>query len=105
MNENIVVLITASSRREAERIKDVLLGKRKAACVNIAGKVDSFFRWKGRAESSREVLLILKTRKSVFGEIVRIVKKVHKYEVPEIIALPIIGGNRDYLDWMKKAVK
>ncbi|MFH1239489.1 MAG: divalent-cation tolerance protein CutA [bacterium] len=101
----IVVLITCPSQKEAIKIKDVLLKAKKAACINIIPRVDSFFWWKGKIDSCQEVLLIAKTRKDVFRKVVKLVKKNHKYTVPEIIALPIIAGNKDYLDWINKTVK
>lgn len=104
MTDSIVVMITCSSKREAGKIKKVLLEKRKVACVNIIPKVDSFFWWKGKIDSSLEVLLLAKTKKNMIKEIITLVKKIHSYEVPEIIALPIIGGNRDYLNWIEKEV-
>ncbi len=104
MTDSIVVMITCSSKREANKVKKVLLEKRKVACVNIISKVDSFFWWKGKIDSSLEVLLLAKTKKKMIKEIITMVKKIHSYEVPEIIALPIIGGNRDYLNWIGEEV-
>ena len=105
MSDNIVVLITCSSGKEANKVKDILLKNKKAACINMAPKVDSYFWWEGKIDSCQEVLLFVKTRKNVFKEIVKLVKKVHKYTVPEIIALPIIDGNKDYLDWISDSVR
>lgn len=96
----IVVLITTGTPEEAQRIAAVLLEQRKAACVNIIPQVSSRFWWKGKLDSAVESLLIVKTRASLLDEIVSLVKQVHSYDVPEVIALPVIGGNQDYLDWM-----
>lgn len=96
----IVIFITTASADEAHRIADLLLNQRKVACVNIIPEVDSLFWWRGKLDSARENLLIIKTRASLLDEIVDLVKGVHSYEVPEIIALPIIGGNEDYLKWI-----
>lgn len=96
----IVILITASSEEEAHRIADQLLNQRKAACVNIMPKVDSLFWWQGKLDSAQESLLVIKTKASKLKEITELVKKVHSYEVPEVIALPIVGGNEDYLKWL-----
>ena len=101
----IVILITCSSEKEAQKIKDVLLKAKKVACINIVPRVDSFFWWQGKIDSCREVLLIAKTRKDVFTDVIKLVKKNHQYEVPEIIALPIIDGNKDYLNWIDETVK
>jgi periplasmic divalent cation tolerance protein len=81
----------------------LLVEERKAACVNIVPGVDSLFRWKGKIDSARESLLLVKTRASLFSEIISLVKETHSYEVPEIIALPIIGGSEEYLKWLDSA--
>jgi len=96
----IVILVTTSSEPEAHKIADLLLSRRKAACVNIVPKVESSFWWQGKLDSAKESLLIIKTEASLLSEIVDLVKTAHSYEVPEIIALPIIGGNVDYLKWI-----
>jgi len=101
----IVVLVTSSSEEEAHKVAELLLAKRKAACVNIVPGVDSSFWWQGKLDSTRESLLIIKTRASLLTEIIGLVKSVHSYEVPEIIALPIIGGNEDYLKWIDDEVR
>ena len=100
----ITVMITCSSKREALKIKKVLLEQRCVACVNIISAVHSFFWWKGKIDSAIEVLLLAKTKSNMFKEIVTLVKKIHKYEVPEIIALPIIDGDKTYLKWIEKTV-
>jgi len=97
---SIVVLITAGSEEEAHNIAESLVKGKKAACVNIVSGVDSIFWWEGKIESARESLLLVKTRASLFPEIVELVKRIHSYEVPEIISLPIITGNEDYLTWL-----
>jgi len=101
----IVVFVTTGTEAEAHKIAELLLGKRKAACVNIVPGVDSSFWWQGKLDSARESLLIIKTRASLLSEIIELVKSVHSYEVPDIIALPIIGGNEDYLKWIDDEVK
>jgi periplasmic divalent cation tolerance protein len=102
MNEfvPVVILITTSIDEEAERIANELLTQRKAACVNIIPKVRSLFWWKGKLDSADEAVLIVKTKASLVDQIVSLVREAHSYEVPEVIALPLIGGNRDYLNWM-----
>ena len=96
----IVIFVTASTGEEAHRIAELLLNQRKAACINIIPKVDSLFWWQGKLHSVRESLLIIKTGASLLPDVISLVKGVHSYEVPEIIALPIIGGNEDYLKWI-----
>ncbi len=100
----IVVFITAGSEEEAQLIASRLLEHRKAACVNIVASVESSFWWEGELDSAREKLLIVKSKASLLPEIVRLVKEMHSSEVPEIIALPVVGGNRDYLDWIGENV-
>ena len=100
----IVVFITTNTAGEAQRIATLLLEQRQAACVNIIPEVDSRFWWEGELDSARESLLVIKTRASRLPEIINLVKGVHSNTVPEIIALPIIGGNQDYLDWIDKEV-
>ncbi len=101
----IVLFITASNGEEAHKIAEVLLNQRKVACVNIVPRVSSLFWWQGKLDSAQESLLIVKTKASLLPEIINLVKGVHSYEVPEIIALPIVGGNQDYLEWIDKEVK
>lgn len=100
----IVVLITASSEEEAQKISQVLLEKRRVACVNVAPKVKSQFWWQGKLDNAEEFLLIIKTKASALSDVIKLVKKIHSYTVPEIIALPIVGGNEDYLDWIGREV-
>jgi len=82
-----------------------LLSQRKVACVNIASQVDSLFWWRDRLDRAQESLLIVKTRASLLPEIVEMVKGVRSYQLPEIIALPIVGGNPDYLGWIDREVR
>jgi periplasmic divalent cation tolerance protein len=98
----LVVFITTSSYEEARKIADALVDLKKAACVNIVPKVSSLFRWKGKIEDVEESLMVVKTRAELFPDIVSTVKSIHSYEVPEIIALPIVEGNPDYLSWLKE---
>jgi len=100
----VLVMITCSSRREALKIKKVLLEERKVACINIIPKVESFFWWKGKIDSCLEVLILAKTKSNNLEEIITLVKKIHSYEVPEIIASPIIGGNKEYLKWINESL-
>ena len=100
----IVILITSDSIEEADHIAKTLLEKKKVACVNIVRGVDSYFWWEGKPDTARENLLIAKTKASLLPEIVDLVKKLHSYDVPEVIALPITGGNRDYLEWIERNI-
>ncbi len=104
-SDTVVILITTSTDEEAHKIADVLLTQRKIACVNIVPRVNSFFWWQDKVDSAQESLLIIKTKASLLSEIVRLVREIHSYDVPEIIALPIVGGNQDYLEWIGKEVE
>jgi periplasmic divalent cation tolerance protein len=96
----VVVFITAETLEQCREIADALVAEKLAACVNIVPKVQSKFRWKGKIDSANESLLIVKTRESLLDKLIVSVKSKHSYTVPEIIALPIVGGNKDYLDWI-----
>jgi len=99
-SDKVVVFITASTIDEADKIAEVLVEQRKAACVNIVPQVRSRFWWQGKIESAEESLLIVKTRAVLLDEVIGLVKANHSYEVPEVIVLPISGGNEDYLSWL-----
>ena len=103
--EYIVILVTAGSEREAGKIAKRLLKKKCAACINIIPKVNSHFLWKGKLERAAEALLVIKTKRSYLKKVIKLVKKIHSYEIPEVIALPIIGGNKNYLKWIEKEVR
>jgi len=101
----IVLFITTPTPEEAQRISRALLEQRKVACVNIVPRVSSLFWWQGKIDSARESLLIVKTTASQLNELVTLVKEIHSYDVPEIVAMPIVGGNQEYLEWIGKEVK
>lgn len=100
----IIILITASSKKEAQRLAKGLVAKRLAACANIVPDIESIFWWEGKIDRAKEVLLILKTKASLFKKIMFEVKKLHSYDCPEIIALPISKGSKEYLNWINQSV-
>ncbi len=100
----IVVLITADDAGEGRRIARALVEQKKAACVNIVPGVESIFWWAGKPDEARESLLVVKTKASMLPEVTKLVKEMHSNEVPEIISLPITGGNEDYLNWIGESV-
>ena len=100
----ILVFMTAASVDEANRLADMLLDKRLAACVQITREMDSVYRWQGKVERQREVLLIAKTLSSRFAELEREVVKLHSYETPEIVAIPLSAGSAPYLEWLNASV-
>jgi periplasmic divalent cation tolerance protein len=100
MSDPIMVLMTAGSREEAARLADVLVGARLAACVQILPEIESVYHWQGKVERAPEVLLLAKTTLSNFNELESLVRSLHSYETPEIIALPITTGSAPYLEWL-----
>jgi periplasmic divalent cation tolerance protein len=98
--ETVVVLVTASSAEEADLIARDLVGEKLVACANLVPGVTSIFRWKGKIETSSEVLMVLKTRRRLLDRLVDRVKALHSYEVPEVIALPLSAGSREYIEWL-----
>lgn len=101
----MVLFITTATDEEAHKIAEALINQRKVACINIIPGVSSLFLWQGKPDSAQESLLIVKTKASRLNEIITLVKRLHCYDVPEIIALPVVGGNQDYLDWIGQEVK
>jgi periplasmic divalent cation tolerance protein len=100
----IVVFITAKDNEEAEKIAKALLKRRQAACVSIVPGVSSHFWWKDKLDTAQESLLVIKTKDILLPDIIKSVKKIHSYSIPEIIALPITGGNQEYLDWIDSEI-
>jgi periplasmic divalent cation tolerance protein len=100
--KEILVFITASSEEEAAKIAHSLVEKRLAGCVNIIRNIRSIYRWKGNVEDDAEVLMIAKTKQSLFDQLMNEVKELHSYAVPEIIAIPVAEGSEDYLDWLNE---
>jgi periplasmic divalent cation tolerance protein len=104
-SEVVVVLVTCASEREAKSIARAVVAKRLAACGNIVGAdVKSIYRWKGRINTARETLLILKTARKQFAKLEKEVRKLHRYEVPEIVAIPVVAGSTRYLKWVAESV-
>jgi periplasmic divalent cation tolerance protein len=103
--EPIVVLVTASSSEEAAQLAQAMVNERVAACVNIVPGLSSIYRWQGRVETADEVLLIVKTARHLLPAVTRLVQSLHSYTVPEVIALPIVGGAAPYLDWLAEQVR
>jgi len=102
--EWIIVFIT-TPKGDGSRIARYIVENRLAACVNIVTGVRSLYWWEGKVNDDEEDLLIVKTRMSLLSKLIEGVKSIHPYSVPEIIALPIIGGNMDYLRWIDNEVR
>jgi periplasmic divalent cation tolerance protein len=96
----VVVLSTAGSQEEAERIATALVEERLAACVNLVAPITSIYRWQGAVERAAEVLLVIKTRRARAAQLVARLRELHSYDVPEAIVLPITAGARPYLEWL-----
>lgn len=97
----IQIITTVEKKKDAEKISEILLRKKVAACVQIIENVGSHYWWEGKIEKSKEILLFIKTRAILFEKAEKIIKENHPYQVPEIISLPILKGNKDYLKWIK----
>jgi periplasmic divalent cation tolerance protein len=101
-----IVLVTCPSLALARKIARTVVQKRLAACVNLVrSPVESFYTWKGKLEQAREYLLVIKTVSGRLKKLEREVLRLHSYEVPEFIVLPIIAGSRKYLSWLGESVK
>jgi periplasmic divalent cation tolerance protein len=102
----VIAMITAPSLEVGEQISKTLLEQKLAACVNILPSVQSFFRWEGQVSQEQEVLLVVKTRRELFEkQFIPAVKAVHPYDLPEIIAMPVVLGSQDYLDWIAQETR
>jgi len=105
MTDYRVIFIACPGLDEAERIAQVLVEEKLAACVNILPKITSIFWWENKVERTEELLLIVKTKRDRVKRLIDLVKKIHSYRVPEIISLSITEGSKDYLEWVEKAVE
>lgn len=105
MAEFVFLYVTCKDEEEAGKIGEKLVEEKLAACCNIIPEVVSFFFWKGEKKRERESVLIVKTRQKVVDEVVKRVKELHSYSVPEVLVLPVVSGNEDYLKWAEESVK
>jgi periplasmic divalent cation tolerance protein len=101
----IVVLITASSREEALRLAEMLVGARLAACVQVLPEMESIYHWQGQIERAPEVLLLAKTTAARFTDLEREVRALHSYETAEVVALPVTAISAPYLEWLTNSVQ
>ncbi|MFQ5649154.1 MAG: divalent-cation tolerance protein CutA [bacterium] len=105
MAEEIIIFVTAGSHEEAQNIANELVERRLAACVNIVDAVNSVFNWQGKVCQEDETLMMIKSVRSHLTDLITRIKALHSYEVPEIIAIPIIAGSQDYLDWIQQETR
>ena len=96
-------MVTAPSEKEGEKLARKLVAQRLAACVNIIRGINSIFRWRGKVERAKEVLLVIKTRKALFTRLEKMVSNLSSYKLPEVLALPVENGKTGYLRWIKDA--
>ncbi len=100
MTDYISVQTTTDSEENAQKISRALLDAHLAACVQISAPIESSYRWKGKLETAREWRLTIKSRRPLFTKLEEAIRAVHPYSTPQILALPIVEGNRDYLSWI-----
>ena len=105
MTDKVVVLVTAGSAEECGKIARAVVEKRLAACVNILGPIRSVYRWKGKVEDEQEHLMVMKTEQARFGALREEVERLHSYDTPEVICLPISEGSEKYLAWLAESVR
>lgn len=98
--KSVALYVTASNKKEAQKISTIIVKERLAACANIIGKIQSVYWWKGKLEKGDESLLILKTKQSLAKKAIRRIKTIHSYDCPCITVFPIIGGNPAFLQWI-----
>jgi periplasmic divalent cation tolerance protein len=104
--KNRIVLVTCGTLTEGRHIARSVVRKRLAACVNVVlSPLDSYYTWKGKLEAAREYLLVIKTTAKKLPELEREVKRLHSYDAPEFIALPIVGGSKGYLQWLGNSLR
>jgi periplasmic divalent cation tolerance protein len=104
-SEYIIVLVTTANKVEAEKIAQTLLKERLIACANILNPVTSLFFWSGKIDKAEECLMVMKSRRDLFAELAECLKGLHSYEVPEVLAIPIVEGSAAYLAWMGEMLK
>jgi len=101
----ISVLSTIGSKKEAQSLAKILVKEKLAACVQIVSDLESHYFWQGKLKQDKEFLLIIKTRKILFSKLVKTIQKNHPYEVPQIVAFPIVGSTTSYFQWMSECMR
>ncbi len=101
----VIIYITCKDRDEAIKISKALVEMRLCACTNILGDISSFFWWEGKVQSEKEVAMIVKTREDLLSEVIEKVKELHSYSCPCIVALPIIGGYKEFISWIEEETR
>lgn len=105
MTDKIVVLSTCASEDEAEKLARLMVEEHLAACVNVIPRLRSYYRWKGTVECAEEFLLVIKSSRDRMSSLVATLERAHSYQVPEVIALPVVEGASHYLQWWEASLK
>lgn len=104
MRDYIQVFTTTGKKEDAQAISRAVVEKRLAACAQVIGPMTSTYWWEGKVEEEEEWLCILKTRKVLYGDLEEAIRKIHPYDVPEIVAVPIVAGSQPYLEWLERVL-
>lgn len=104
-NEFVQVMTAVGSAQDARKTARLLIDERLAACVQVIGPMTSTYRWNGQVETAKEWLCLAKTRRNLCRRLLAAIRRIHAYQVPEILVLPVIGGNPDYLAWLDREVR
>ncbi|MCI0333504.1 MAG: divalent-cation tolerance protein CutA [Planctomycetes bacterium] len=105
MSEFLQITTTTGTRPDAERIAAELVSRRLAGCVQVSGPIVSTFRWQGKTETQEEWVCTIKTASEKLAAIQKVIEEIHPYEVPEVIATPIVGGSEKYLAWLREETR
>lgn len=105
MSDAIQVFTTVGDKAEAQRIARGLVERRLAACVQVLGPIHSSYWWQGEVETAEEYLCLIKADRRIYDELEAAIKDVHSYDTPEILAMPVVDGNADYLQWLQAELK
>jgi periplasmic divalent cation tolerance protein len=105
MTEHIQVITTTENRADAEKIAEVLVEKKLAGCVQIIGPISSVYWWEGKIEKADEWLCLIKTTRTLYEDLESVLRKIHPYKVPEILAIPVVTGSKDYFSWLDSVLE
>lgn len=105
MEEYIQVFTTTEKKKDAEKIAMTLVEKKLAGCIQVVGPVTSTYQWKGNIETAEEWLCIIKSKRTLYSELEKAIKEMHTYEIPEITAISIVTGSKDYLKWLSDELR
>jgi periplasmic divalent cation tolerance protein len=105
MKEYIQIFTTTGRREDAEEIAQVLMQKRLAGCVQVIANLSSTCWWKGKIEKTEECLCLIKSEKTLYEQVEKVIKEIHPYEIPEITAVPIVAGSKEYFRWLDQELR